>query len=254
MKVKAVIVDDEPLARRRLKTLLSADPEIDLIAICANGFEAVTSIKQLSPDLVFLDVQMPEKDGFQVIEELRSDRLPFFIFVTAYDQYALKAFEVAALDYLLKPFDEARFRTTMERAKSAMRGSRGDKNEALLEFLRQWKNRPNYLEKIAVSAEDRICLLPVERIEFIEASGNYIRIHVGKSAYLLRETVQSIEGKLDPEKFWRIHRSTIVNIERIREIKQMFHGSYRMVMANGKEVTLSRKYKHLLPRIATKEL
>jgi len=252
--MKTVIVDDEPLARKRLKALLSSDPEIEIVAVCANGFEAITAIRQHSPDLVFLDIQMPEKDGFQVIEDLRGGHLPSVIFVTAFDQYALKAFEVAALDYLLKPFDEARFRTTMERAKSAMRGSRDDKNDALLEFLRQWRNRPNYLEKIAVSSDDRICLIPIERIEFIEASGNYIRIHVGKSAYLLRETVQSIEGKLDPEKFWRIHRSTIVNIERIREIKQMFHGSYRVVMANGKDVTLSRKYKHLLPRIATKEL
>jgi len=254
MKTKAIIVDDEPLARRRLKTLLNADPEIEVIAVCANGFEAVTAIQQHSPDLVFLDVQMPEKNGFQVIEELGGGCLPFFIFVTAFDQYALKAFEVAALDYLLKPFDEARFRATMERAKIAMRGSRGDKNEALLEFLRQWKNRPNYLEKIAVNSQDRICLVPVEQIEFIEASGNYVRIHMDKSAYLLRETVQSIEGQLDPEKFWRIHRSTIVNIERIREIRKMFHGSYRVVMANGKELTLSRKYNHLIPRIATKEL
>src|SRR5262249_37709080 len=146
------------------------------------------------------------------------------------------------------------FRTAMERAKNAMRGSHDDKNEAILEFLRQWKNRTNYLEKIAVSSQDRICLLPVERIEFIEASGNYIRIHVDKSAYLLRETVHSMEAQLDPEKFWRIHRSTIVNIERIREIKQVFHGAHRVLMKNGKELTLSRKYKHRLPRIATKEL
>jgi two-component system, LytTR family, response regulator len=253
MKIHTIIVDDEPLARRRLKTFLKADPEIELISECADGFEAVRAIKRHSPDLVFLDVQMPEKDGFGVIADLQGSRLPLFIFVTAYDEYALKAFEVAALDYLLKPFDEARFQKTLQRAKAVLDGSSADQTSVLLEFLKEWKSRPKYLEKIAVSSEDRIWLLPVDRIEFIEASGNYLRIHAGKNAYVLRETVQSIERQLDPAKFWRVHRSVIVNVDRIREIKQMFHGSFRIVLLSGRELPLSRKYKHLIPRIATRE-
>jgi two-component system LytT family response regulator len=153
----------------------------------------------------------------------------------------------------LKPFDEERFRKTVERAKRRINEPKSGHDEQILEFIREWKNRPKYLEKLAASSEGRICLLPVERIDCIEAKGNYIRIHSGKMAYLIRETVQSIESQLDPSKFLRIHRSIIVNIDRIREIQQMFHGSYRVVLTDGRWFNLSRKYKDRLPRIAKRE-
>lgn len=252
-EIRTVIIDDEPLARRRLRTLLSGDPEIEIVAICADGFQAVTAIRQHLPQLVFLDVQMPEKDGFEVIQDLQQGPLPLIVFVTAFDQYALKAFEVSALDYLLKPFDEERFRKTVERAKRRIREPKSGHDQQILEFIREWKNRPKYLEKFAASSEGRICLLPVERIDYIEASRNYIRIYVGKMSYLIRETVQSIESQLDPSKFLRIHRSVIVNMDRIRELQQTFHGSYRVILTTGRSFNLSRKYKDRLPRIAKRE-
>jgi len=248
-KIGVVIVDDEPLARARLRGLLEGDTEISLIAECADGYEAVSVIRECAPDLIFLDVQMPEKGGFEVVEEIGVERMPVVIFVTAYDQYALEAFDVRALDYLLKPFDEKRFRETLRRAKAQIRSTQnGDLGQRMLSLMEELKRRPNYLERILIRTGGRLFFLKTAELDWIEAEGNYVRLHAGKGTFLLRETVNNLEAQLDPKDFLRIHRSTIVNINRIKEIQQMFHGEYRAVLADGTELTLSRNYREKLLR------
>ena len=247
-KIRVAIVDDEQPARSRLKGLLAKDPEIDIVAICSDGFEAVHSIRKLAPDLVYLDVQMPEKNGFQVIEEIGADRMPSVIFVTAYDQYAIQAFDVSALDYLLKPFDEERFVAATERAKNRVKArTKAGASDEMLQLLREWKRQPNYLERIALNADGRVTLLKVEEIDWLSAEKNYVRVHKGKSSWTIRETLNNIESQLDPKRFARIHRSTIVNLDKIREIEHLFHGGYRVVMNEGTHLTISRRYRDRIP-------
>jgi two-component system LytT family response regulator len=252
-KLYVLVVDDEPLARARIRELLKTDPDIGRIEECGDGFEAVTAIRKETPDLLFLDIQMPEKDGFGVLEEIGVEHMPVVVFVTAYDQYALRAFQVCALDYLLKPFDEKRFAQTLQRAKSQIRAARGTELQAsLLSLMEQWRAQSKYIERVLVKTSGRFFFLSAGEIDWIKAEGNYVRLHVGKAAYLLRETVNNLERQLDPARFLRIHRSTIANIDQIREIQQSFHGEYTVILKDGTELKLSRRYREKLPRIVEK--
>ena len=236
-RVRALIVDDEPLARARIRDLLAADAEVEIAGECGDGVEAVEAIRALAPDLVFLDVQMPERGGFDVVAEIGPDRMPVVVFVTAYDDYALKAFEAHALDYILKPFDEARFRGALSRAKTQVHVARAARGAP-----------PRHLTRLMVKSGDRFVFVKDDEIDWVEADGNYVRLHVGEAEYLLRETIRGLEARLDPERFLRIHRSTIVNLDRVREIHPLFHGEYRVVLADQTKLTLSRGYRDRLSR------
>ncbi len=256
MKIKTIIADDEPLAREKIRNLLAEDPDIELIGECADGIETVTAIRNQQPDLVFLDVQMPELDGFGVLKALRHSNMPTLIFVTAYDQYALRAFEVHALDYLLKPFDRERFQKALQRAKEHIRKEKsGEVNEKLLTLLEDLKSEKSnnherkYLDRLVIKAGGRVTFLKTEEIDWIEAAGNYIRLYIGKDSHLLRETMNNIQTKLDPEKFLRIHRSTILKIDRIKELQPWYHGEYFVTLENGKQLTSSRSYRHQLSKL-----
>ena len=247
MKIRTVIVDDEPLGRERIRALLSSDPEIDVIEECPDGRRAVTAIERSSPDLVFLDVQMPEMDGFAVLDAIAADRMPVIIFVTAYDRYAVQAFEVHALDYLLKSFDRERFQAALQRAKEEIHRSKtGVLNERLVGLLEDLQTKQKRLTRLVVKSGGRIVFLRVDEIDWVEAADNYVRIHAGRESHLIRETLQSLEGRLNPEKFLRIHRSTLVNLDRIRELQPIFHGDYLVKLNDGTELTLSRNYREKL--------
>jgi len=240
-------VDDEPLGRERIRTLLAGDPEIEVIEECPDGRRAIAAIERSKPDLVFLDVQMPEVDGFAVLDAVAGDRMPTIIFVTAYDRYAVQAFEVHALDYLLKSFDRERFQAALQRAKAEIRRSKeGFLNERLAGLLEDLQARQKCLTRLVVKSAGRIVFLRVEEIDWVEAADNYVRIHAGRESHLIRETLQSLESRLDPEKFLRIHRSTLVNFDRIRELQPIFHGDYLVKMNDGTELTLSRSYREKL--------
>jgi two-component system, LytTR family, response regulator len=241
MKIRTLIVDDEPLARERLRALLQRDPEIEIAGECASGRSAVAAIKRYKPHLLFLDVQMPGLDGFGVLEAVGPERMPCTVFVTAYDQYALRAFEVSAVDYLLKPFDRERFEKALRRVKAWIRGERtGNLDRKLIALLEGLKPEPKYLERLVVKSGGRIIFLRSEEIDWIEAAGNYIRLHSGSEAHLLRETMGALEAQLDPDRFVRIHRSTIVNIERVKELQPWFRGDFVVILNSGVRLTLSR--------------
>lgn len=247
MKIRTLIVDDEPLGRERIRTLLAGDLEIEVVGECADGRQAITAIEERKPDLVFLDVQMPEVDGFGVLEAICGERLPVIIFVTAYDRYAVQAFEVHALDYLLKSFDKERFGEAVQRAKEEIRHSReGMLNERLAELLEDLQTKKDRLRRLVIKSAGRIVFLRVEEIDWIEAADNYVRVHAGREAHLIRETLQSLEKRLDPSKFLRIHRSSLVNLDRIRELHPIFHGDYAVKLIDGTELTLSRSYRERL--------
>ena len=245
--IRTVIVDDESLARERISNMLAADPLIEIIAECANGQDAIEAIQLHSPDLVFLDVEMPGVDGFAVLEALSPGRIPTIIFVTAYDQYAVRAFEVYALDYLLKPFDQERFDKALERAKSQISNHRSDAlNERILSALEEIKTRPVHLERLVIKMNGHVFFIKAEEIDWLEAEGNYVRLHAGKESYLLRDTITALESQLDPKRFIRVHRSAIVNIDRITELQPWFHGEYRIILGEGVQLTLSRTYREKL--------
>ena len=244
-KIKTLIIDDEPLARRNLRVLLEKDPQIEIIDECRNGHEAVKAINTHLPDLIFLDIQMPEMDGFDVLARVGPEQIQAIIFVTAFDQYALKAFEVHALDYLLKPFDDERFVQALERAKSQISASEIDKlSQRLLALLEDRKGsdqqQQSYLTRLMIKTSNRMMLLKVDEIDFIEADGNYAKLHAGRKTHLLREKMNDLEGRLDPARFVRIHRSIIVNLDRIKEMHPHFNGDYIVVLDDGRQLRLSR--------------
>ncbi len=256
-QITAVIVDDEVLARDRIRKILRTDSELEVVAECANGAEAVQAVLEHQPDLIFLDVQMPEMDGFQVLQELPSERIPLVIFVTAFDQYALRAFEVYALDYILKPFDAERFRKALLHAKSQIRNLRGSAiNEGLLHLLAELREKPRtkYADRLIIKSGGRVSFLKTVEIDWIESEGNYVRLHVGKETHLLRETLNQMEERLDPDRFLRIHRSAIVCLDRIKELQPWFHGEYRILLHDGTELLLSRKYRENLKEVLGKSL
>src|SRR5262245_63706761 len=227
MKVRVLVVDDEPLARERLTTFLAEDPEVEAVDTCADGPSAVAAIRGDGPDIVFLDVQMPGFDGFGVVDAIGPDRMPVTVFVTAYDRYALRAFEARALDYLLKPFDRDRFTIAMGRAKEQIRRSRDTGVQEKLQALLDDVKPPGAgLDRLAIKSGGSVHFLRADEIDWVEAAGNYTRLHAGKQVHLLRETMTALEAKLDPKRFARIHRSTIVNLERVKELQPYFHGDY----------------------------
>jgi two-component system LytT family response regulator len=247
VKIRTLIVDDEPLGRERIRTLLADDPEIEVTGECPDGRQAIAVIERSRPDLVFLDVQMPEMDGFGVLDAIANERMPAIIFVTAYDRYAVQAFEVHALDYLLKSFDRERFQAALQRAKEEIRRSReGLLNERLAGLLEDLQTKQKRLTRLVVKSAGRIVFLRVEEIDWVEAADNYVRVHAGRESHLMRETLQSLESRLNPAKFLRIHRSTLVNLDRIRELRPIFHGDYLVKLNDGTELTLSRNYREKL--------
>lgn len=246
-RIRTLVVDDEPLARERLTSLLFNEADIDIVGQCRDGEEAVASIMNLSPDLVFLDVQMPQMNGFEVIEAVGGERMPLVIFVTAHDQHALKAFQVKALDYLLKPFDRERFSDALQRArKQVEREETGDLGRRLLALVKDLRKDQPRSERLVVKSGGRLFFLRADEIDWIEAAGNYVRLHVGNTSHLLRETMNALEGRLDPEKFFRIHRSRIVNIDRIQELQPWLNGEYSVLLRTGTRLTLSRGYREKL--------
>ncbi|HLM60722.1 MAG TPA: LytTR family DNA-binding domain-containing protein [Pyrinomonadaceae bacterium] len=250
-RIRTLIVDDMILARKRLRRVLRQDAEIEIIGECADGREAVEAVERMKPDLMFLDVQMPEMDGFEAMAEIAAANAPVVIFVTAFDHFALRAFEVHALDYLLKPFDAERLKKTVERAKEQIK-KRGANDgaqaadERLLALLKDVKTEPKYLRRLTVKSRGRTIFLTVDDIDYVEAEGNYLTLQVGKEAHLIRSAMHQLEEKLDPEKFARIHRSTIINLDRVKEMHPMFNGDQLVIMKNGKELTLSRNYRDRL--------
>jgi two-component system, LytTR family, response regulator len=247
LKIRTLIVDDEPLGRERIRSLIGDDAEIEVVGECSDGMQAVAAIERTRPDLVYLDVQMPEMDGFAVLDAIAGERMPAIIFVTAYDRYAVHAFEVHALDYLLKSFDRERFQDALRRAKEQVRRAQeGLWNERLTGLLEDLQARQTRLTRLVIRSAGRIFFLRVEDIDWLEAAGNYVSIHVGRESHLIRETLQSVEGRLDPEKFLRVHRSTVVNCDRIKELQPLFHGDYVVRLRDGTELTLSRNYREKL--------
>lgn len=248
--IRAVIVDDEPLGRTVIREMLRRDEEFSVVGECANGHEAIAVINDQRPDLVFLDVQMPEVDGFDVLAALDAECLPLIIFVTAYDQYAVSAFDVHAVDYLLKPFDRERFGKALQRAKDQLHRDRADDvshiNRRILALLEEQKAKTKYLERLVIKNNGRVFFLKTEEIDWIGAEGNYVNLHVKKESYLLRETISSLEAQLDPRRFARIHRSQIVNLDRISELRHWSHGEYQVILHDGAELMLSRSYREKL--------
>ena len=247
MTIRAAIVDDEPLARRRIRNLLAKAPDVEVIAECANGKDAIESLEESPPDLLFLDIQMPEVDGFDVLQAIGRGRVPAVIFVTAYDQFALRAFEAHALDYLLKPFDDERFGAALERARERIRQQQGtDLDRRLQALLENVRADQGYLRRLVVPSGHRSIFVRTEHIDWIEAERNYIRLHLNGRAYRLRENLTRIASALDPAMFCRIHRSTIVNIDRIRALESLVHGEYLVVLQDGTKLTSGRSYRQNL--------
>jgi two-component system, LytTR family, response regulator len=242
--MRVLIVDDEPLARERLRRLLRDESDVEIVGEARNGAEAVEFIENLKPDLVFLDVQMPEMNGFEVIETIGENKIPAVCFVTAYDRYAIQAFEFHALDYLLKPFSRERFRRAVAHAREQFEHARHGKiDERLVSLLANLQRGKKHLERLVVKTAGRVIFIKTGEIDWIEAAGNYVKLHVGRESHLLRETMHAIEDKLDPEKFLRIHRSTLVQIDRIKELHPLFGGDYAVILTDKTELTLSRNYR-----------
>jgi two-component system LytT family response regulator len=242
-----MVVDDEPVARERIVGLLQQEKDIELVGECADGHQAVNAIQQQHPDLVFLDVQMPACDGFGVIQQVGADQMPAVVFVTAYDEYALRAFEVHAIDYLLKPFGRDRFQQTLQHAREHLERRRaGDLGRRLLALVQDLKPEPQKLDRLVVKSGGRVFFLRTDDIDWIEAAGNYVRLHLGEESHLFRETMNNMEGRLDAHRFVRIHRSRIVNTDRIKELQPWFNGEYVVVLQNGARLTLSRGYREKL--------
>jgi two-component system, LytTR family, response regulator len=244
--VKALIVEDERLAANALHRLLLNDTQVHVIGIAADGKTAVNKIQTLKPDIVFLDIEIPEMNGFDVIDAVGIDNMPIVIFVTAYDKYTLRAFEVHALDYLLKPFEEGRLSATLERAKRELEFRRTYQRTKLGGLMDSVAERRG-LKRFPIKSGGRTVFLQLEEIDYLEAAGNYVRLHIGGQEYLTRDTMSSFESKLSDSDFVRIHRSVIVNRKRIKELRPWFTGEYVVILTTGKELTLSRGYRDRLP-------
>ena len=241
--LRVLIVDDEPLARKRLERLLRDEPDARVVGECGQAGEAITSVDQLDPDLVLLDIQLPDGDGFAVLEGIHRDRWPAIVFVTAYDEYAVRAFDAHAVDYLVKPVQAPRLREALRRVRER-NTSREPAGERVLDALRELRDRQPYRDRILVKVGDRAFFVRVADIDWIEAAGNYVRVHVGKSTYLLRETMTSLARLLDPTRLPRIHRSTIVNLDRVVELRPWARGDYHVHLKDGTTLLLSRSYRN----------
>jgi len=254
--IRVVIADDERLARQKLRMLLEAEPQLSVVSECQDGRQTVLAINSFHPDLLLLDIQMPDFDGFQVLHEIPAREMPVVIFTSAYDQYAIRAFEAHALDYLLKPFDQERLHQAIERARAELQKS--DKREIthrLLELLSEMRSgvvsaaTPLPQNRLVIKAKGRVIFLNLDEIDWIEAAANYVRLSVGKESYLLRETISRTSERLNPNEFIRIHRSVIVNVRKIKELIPVNSGEYIVVLKSGKELSCSRGYRALLQRV-----
>jgi two-component system, LytTR family, response regulator len=244
MAIQAIIVDDEELARSRLKYLLQAEPDIEVAAECQDGPKAVEAVLARKPDLLFLDVQMPEMDGFEVLKSIGEERRPTVIFVTAYDEYALRAFDTYALDYLLKPFNRARFRRALQRARLQIaRETRDQVDHRLAALLKEVRAESKYLERLVIRSAGRVTFLRADDVEWFEGCANYARLHVGKESHMMREKISTLDAKLDPKKFVRIHRSSIARIDQIKELRSTGDGDQVVVLQDGVRLKLSRGYR-----------
>lgn len=245
-RIRTVIVDDEPAARRGLRLLLERDPQVEVVGEAADGAAAAQLIRRLQPDLLFLDVQMPGGDGFETLARVGVAAAPVVVFVTAHDEHAVRAFEVNAIDYLLKPFDDARFEAALQRAKTALRQRQPAGADARLEqLLRYWDERAHgaaLQDRIVVKTSGEILFLRADEVDWIGADGDYVRFHAGERNYLMRETMAELEARLDPRRFVRIHRSTIVNLDRVHKLSPTFTGEYAVVLRDGTKLKLSRGY------------
>lgn len=248
-RIKTIIIDDEPLARERIRDLLKSDPQIEIVSECRNGEEAVEKINRDNPDLIFLDIQMPKLNGFEVITQLK--KIPVTVFVTAFDKYAIKAFEVNALDYLLKPYDKERFQTALNRAKKNLASHAEpkliNKIESLLEGIEREKE--DYIERFVIKSGGRIFFVNAYDVDWFEAEGNYIKLHIGKKTELIRETIKNLEAKLNPKKFIRTHRSSIINIDSIKEMVLWFGNEFKIILKNGDDVVTGKKYKENISKL-----
>jgi two-component system, LytTR family, response regulator len=242
MKIRALIVDDEPLARQRIRLLLAEEKDVELLAECGNGPEALAVIQREHPDLLFLDVQMPEMDGFGLLAEIPPEQMPAVIFITAYDQHALRAFEVSALDYLLKPFTPTRFQETVQRARERLATPAKENSAvtALLEMLGQRSGSSPYLTRLSIKTPDKIVFLKTGQIDCIESAGNYVAVQSGKDTHILRDTLNALESRLNPAHLLRISRSTIVNLNHIKELQPHFKGEHVVILQNGKHLPMTR--------------
>lgn len=265
-RIRTVIVDDEPTARRGVRLMLRGDVEIEIVGEAANGFDAVELLRRERPDLVFLDVQMPGCDGFQVLQKVGRAHAPAVVFVTAYDEHALHAFEVNAVDYLLKPYDDERFGAALVRAKEAVRRRSVEADNSrlsqLLEFLRSRMGiKPDAssattesADRILIKSSGDIYFLKAGEIDWIEAEGDYMKFHAAGRSHLMRETMARLEERLDPKRFIRIHRSTIVNIDRLRKLSPSFAGDYSVILQDGTKLKLSRGYHDRIANLLKEKL
>jgi two-component system, LytTR family, response regulator len=254
--IRVIIADDEPLAREKTSLFVKNISDLEVAAVCENGNEAIAACKHFHPDLLLLDIQMPEVSGFDVVQRLSPENIPGIIFVTAYDEFALQAFEYHAIDYLLKPFDFERFYSAINRARTLLqtnheRNSRDAQMKMLLDSIEK-KEPP--LNRLVVKTDGRIIFLKIGEIDWMEAAGNYIKLHVGSESYLVRATMNNIEKQLDPEKFLRIHRSSIINIERIKELRPWFNGDYKVVLNGNEQLVLSKGYRSSFNKLVGKAL
>jgi len=246
MSITALVVDDEPIARHAIVRLLRDDPEIELLGECGDGASAIAAIRSQSPDLVFLDIQMPAMNGIDVVAAIGAARMPATVFVTAYEQYAVRAFEANAVDYLVKPFSRERFVHTLHRAKARLAAALAGATQAsssMLRTLDELRHRGDYLERIPVRVDEHVVLVPVEDIVWIKANRNTAQLHVAQHVYEVRETMAALEARLDPRHFARVHRSAIVNVRRVKAIHPWFNGYHVVVMDTGQELRMSR-YQH----------
>lgn len=256
MPIRTLLVDDEEIARRGLRVRLERAKDIDIVGECQNGAEAIESIHLLSPDLVFLDVQMPELSGFDVLRSVGANATPYVVFVTAFDEYAVRAFEVHALDYLLKPIDDERLAATLRRVREVMLGTRDGAYvrqfaEALASLARSAALPPDRLgsDRLAIPVGNRVIIIRLADIDWIQASDNYVSIHVGKKTWLLRETISALEQRLAPKGFARIHRSTIVNAQRVTELRSLPNGEFAIGLADGTTLRMSKSYRAVLDQL-----
>jgi two-component system LytT family response regulator len=251
--LRVLIVDDEPVARRRIRRLLQQEPDVEIAGECGDGQAAADAVLTLRPDLVFLDVQMPERDGFGVLEAVGPGEMPAVVFVTAYDRYALRAFDVHALDYLLKPFTRERFHEALARARRRGRAA-GDLERRFVALLDELRSGRRYLTRFAVRSGGRVQIVEASRVDWIGAADNYVTIHAEGREHLLRETMARLEQQLDPDRFVRIHRSAIVQIDRIKELRPSFHGDFAVLLHDGTRLTLSRGYRGRVERLLKRAL
>ncbi len=255
--VRTVVADDERLARQKLLFLLDAEPQLKVVAECQDGRQTVAAIRTLRPDMLLLDIQMPDLDGFQVLGEIPPEEMPVVIFTSAYDEYAIRAFEAHALDYLLKPFDQERLHHAVERARSELRKTHEREiTHRILSLLSQVSSvtlpASEHDSRLVIKANGRVVFLDLDSIEWVEAAANYVRLNVGKESYLFRETISRVAERLDANHFVRIHRSTIVNVRKIKELIPVNSGEYVVVLKNGRELSCSRGYRAALQGIVEK--